>query len=992
MKSFFADLLQIFFLSFSLVFGCVMCLKIMNFLFCFLLVFSVLDYKPLFAHTEAQGSNITVGYTPDSEVVNDFNSVDKKGFGYDLLSAIGQEASLTFNYVKIFSSLEDALIKNKVNLAAFVHKDESYENIIYSSMPFTFIQYGLATKGYKGFYYDEPESIDGKTVATYRSNYGNELFDQYLADNNISVNYVYGTKDGNGSYLDIDADFYLLHSGKTRSDNFFTVLNLAREPIFFATTKDNLHLMGVVEGAYKKLSVEKGTFLSDLQAKYHNTNVRFSNRSLTREESEILREKTFRVGYLENYPPYQYTDSQGNAQGFHVEVMDRLADRYHFKVEYASYDPDNVKGRFDLLLAPTGNPQAVFESYYPSEPYYSMSLIMLFHPGSDSQVYSVHESLLMDSENILQRPMKVGMVDYLFFDKAAFADIIPHATFAYYEDLASLIEAYENRDVDSLLLTDVGAAYITARLDQQAQSYILDLKLPTRLLLSRRLSSEYATIFDRILTHVPQSLYNEILMRKSAGFVEELSLSDFIQQNWKIGLNLMIAAICLFIGFILHSQRKKHREVLEVLHTDKVTKLMSLAYFGEVTTKLINDAQAEELEFIALDIDYFKLINTNYGYDEGTKVIKAVANALVKAYKNSEDVYITRAHTDTFFILKKVTEDKNIDFIINEYIEPAVKEVLGYNYSLSLSVGCYTILDPANEQLHQIADFATMAKKKGKGTHKITIEYFDLEMAKKYNNTLTVLTRLEEAIENKEFIVHYQPKIDFRSMKIIGAEALVRWFPNEGEKIYPEVFIKTMEANGLISKVDLYVFEAVCRYIQEHEGLIEVPIISVNISAVTISQGNIVESLLTLAKQYEVRPQQIEIEITESAMTTFEELLFLRIAVLKQVGFSVAMDDFGTGESSLNRLSGCNVDVLKLDKSMLDYNQHSERGRVVIKRIITLAKELGMKTVAEGVETFDQVETLIALDCDIAQGYYFSRPVNAEAFSALLKENSVPTA
>ena len=232
---------------------------------------------------------------------------------------------------------------------------------------------------------------------------------------------------------------------------------------------------------------------------------------------------------------------------------------------------------------------------------------------------------------------------------------------------------------------------------------------------------------------------------------------------------------------------------------------------------------------------------------------------------------------------------------------------------------------------------------------------------------------MDEALENEEFEIYYQPKINILEEKIVSAEALVRWNRN-GKMISPGKFIPLFEKNRFILKLDLYIFEKVCKDIKEFN--LKNITFSVNVSKEHFNALDFIDEYDKIAKKYKINPKNIELEITESAGIDTNITKIMK--EIKKRGFNISLDDFGTGYSSLNMLQDMPIDVLKIDKSFIDKIGNSKID--IIKHIINMANELGIITVAEGVETKEQVKYLKNVGCTIIQGYYYSKPLNKNQF------------
>lgn len=241
----------------------------------------------------------------------------------------------------------------------------------------------------------------------------------------------------------------------------------------------------------------------------------------------------------------------------------------------------------------------------------------------------------------------------------------------------------------------------------------------------------------------------------------------------------------------------------------------------------------------------------------------------------------------------------------------------------------------------------------------------------------------KEGIEHKEFQIYLQPKMDIHTEEIVGAEALIRREKN-GKQILPNAFIPIYEETGIITKLDMFVFEEICKTMRKwKDKRFKLIPISVNESRRHLYRRNHVKDLEKMIKHYQVKAENIELEMTESAVVHDIEVAKEAERRVHELGFVVSMDDFGTGYSSFHMLREIKIDILKIDKKFSDEILEDERGKIILESIITMAKRLGIKTVAEGIETKEQVEYLRKIGCDIIQGYYFAKPMPIEKFEQI---------
>ena len=257
-------------------------------------------------------------------------------------------------------------------------------------------------------------------------------------------------------------------------------------------------------------------------------------------------------------------------------------------------------------------------------------------------------------------------------------------------------------------------------------------------------------------------------------------------------------------------------------------------------------------------------------------------------------------------------------------------------------------------------------------------------MRKKLIKEAEIEAKMEKALNNNEFVFYLQPKFNCQGNQLFGAEALVRWIDDNGQMIMPGDFIPLFERNGFIIKLDEYIFESVCKYIANRIQL-NLPIIpiSINISRLHLFQSNFVDKYLKIKNKYSIPDKILELEITENILIDNLHATQKVITRLQEHGFICSIDDFGSGYSSLNSLKDLPFDIIKLDKLFLDNSYNIKKSQEIVKSIITMAKNIDILTVGEGVETDEQLEFLQLAGCDIIQGYIFSKPISVEDFEKL---------
>lgn len=425
---------------------------------------------------------------------------------------------------------------------------------------------------------------------------------------------------------------------------------------------------------------------------------------------------------------------------------------------------------------------------------------------------------------------------------------------------------------------------------------------------------------------------------------------------------------------------EKRNRLLELAYIDPITGLGNYnAYLERTKEKLEMNGKKT---VIILDIDKFKTFNKKYGHMKGNELLKRVGEEIKHAIRKTD--IVCRLANDVFgiFLVGEV-DVENITGRLNNKISRINMGDIWYN--LRISMGVY-ICDKDEKDVQSIIDKAIMAHDSIKGKYHVPYGIFTEEFEQKVIRESEIENMMEEAIKNKEFEVYYQPQISTKTEKMEGAEALVRWKKGEN-MISPGEFIPIFEKNYFIIKLDEYVYERVCENIQEiKKEFKDIPKISVNISKESLLDNKFLEKYEKIMKKYDIIPKEIELEITERTTVNNDIDIQKILNKIKQKRFSIAIDDFGTGYSSLNMLEMMPIDTLKIDKSFIDRIDINEEKTNFIEIIMFITKKLKLKTVAEGVETIEQVNYLKKWNCDLIQGYVYQKPLRFEEFKKYIKE------
>ncbi len=942
---------------------------------CVFACYATLVLAPFVYAASDDKKHIMIGFHDPSSAHESPEDIASRQTFYRLLQEVEAMSNYHFTFHKY--NLEDGwadLAAGSIDIygPARMEYNGTYRNagIIFNKVPIEQAHVSLVFKASKNLFYDDPASLEGKTIATFKGNPYNDHLENYLREHDVHANYVYGTAQ---DYHTLNADLYLTTSRHTHFNEYLTAYNFMVDSYYFAALEGNQLLVQDLDRLFKRALAENGTLLQDLYVQSSLSGT--TKRSLTRNETQILRNSAFSVGYTIDHQPIQFTNMNGQADGISIEIMQLLADKYGFKVDFEGYDPD-VEGdrkNYDILLASQDVIPDLHDKYHATDIYLELPLVLFVDKKKLPELE--HDDAIRT----------VGIYNYIGFDYAQVLKKYSNPKIVPFNSISDAVTSYFSGELDAGLFTLTGAEYITDLVGDSNFSMVsTEFSLPLRIYVSKELSANYVDIFNVILNHVDKSLFNIIISRQTANFTPEYSLYKLWEEYRYIVFLLVFVLLGSVLGFIFYSARKKRLAVLDAINHDELTGLSSFYHFTQQAPKILQHASENEYQIVAIDLDHFSLVSKFLGFAASREVILAMSKTLDTAFEG-DDILVSRVVSEQFVILCPYESLSHVKNLCEQKVLPAIQKVVGERFCISLSVGVYVLKNP-QDPFHEQVDRANVARNKGKSLHKNTYYYFDDSMQKRHEKEALIVSRMEQAVKDEEFVLVYQPKINFTTLTIGGAEALVRWYPKDGNVIYPDEFINVFESNGFIENLDFYVFEHVCKFIQAYSSEVEIPLISANLSSFTLRNTATPGRLWTLLNKYDLEPHQVELEITESALTDDANILQEQVDNLKKVGFTVSMDDFGSGVSSLNRLASINVDVVKLDKAFLDFNINEDKGSVVVENVIRLTKDLDMKVVCEGVETLEQALWLKSLQCNLAQGYYFERPLSQADFLNALRE------
>lgn len=473
------------------------------------------------------------------------------------------------------------------------------------------------------------------------------------------------------------------------------------------------------------------------------------------------------------------------------------------------------------------------------------------------------------------------------------------------------------------------------------------------------------------------------------GISSEVAVSAlFSAENAYVWIAVGGVFTVLLVGIIIFfSVRNRHFQ-----DTDPITGGKNKSRFFRDCAKIVRKNPPEKLAMVVLDIDKFKYINERLGYDEGNRVLARIQKTLADCLDKEEP--FARISEDNFACLIKNAPDNEIERRLHEiFTEFDRRNSFFIKYPVNFSAGvcrlgqCRGKYDAVDFTM--AVDRSKLAKKSIKNKHNSDVAFYDGKIREISLREKDFENAMPQALKNHEFECYLQPKYGTNSCKIVGAEALIRWNSKEFGFVCPGDFIPLAEKNGFVVELDFFILEEVCkmlrRWIENGKSLI---VISVNQSRLHINDDDYIWRLREIVDKYEIPYEYIELELTESVFTEDADRMISIMQKLHEIGFKLSIDDFGSGYSSLNLLKDIPADVLKIDREFFNGTVNSKKGRAVISSVVDMAKNLEMNVISEGVETQDQIDFLKEIDCNMVQGFYFSKPMKLKEFDELWEKQS----
>ena len=670
------------------------------------------------------------------------------------------------------------------------------------------------------------------------------------------------------------------------------------------------------------------------------------------------------VSFYDNYP-LCFQDEKGMPQGVFIDVLEEVADQEGWELAYEYHTLEEqltlvAEGKVDLGVAVAYTDTRAKKVRFHGETVYS----------NWGQIFVGEDYTAVDTLDSLAN-YRIALVRGAVYSielEDSFKFLGLEDNFVYVDGFTDVFKAI---DVGQAEAGAVARTFGLLNMDKYGVKATAMAFRPVKVKIIGAPGQENRLAgIDRWLLGVQEdsnSKYYDILSRWLREEVQDEVVPEWLV--WVLAIAAMIGVLSLgFVSFLRKMVAKQTEELTYLAYHDSLTGLPNRRAMNQLIEK---NCQEKSHDFLLIDLDQFRRVNDLYGHEMGDQLLLGFT-ALVQEYL-PESATLSRLSGDEFIILLPRAQGDAIARILLKAIQKPIK-VGSEIFEIGISMGLARLPEDGHdyETLTKKAEMA-MYQAKGKGREKI--QWFQVEMEERLQQTHWYFRYLREAIERKEFYLVYQPIVDTDTQKMVGVEALLRW-KHEEKLIPPTVFIPIAEQSGLIHEIGDWVVREAVEQMIAWRGKSNAPqFLSLNLSAVQLNHEGFVDHLDAMVEAFDVNKSRIHFEVTENA--EIERIGQSRIALesLKRRGYRISLDDFGMGYSSMNYLKELPIDTMKIDRSFIIEIGQDRETEILIEELLILARRMNLMTIAEGVETEQQWLFLKEHGCRMIQGYYFGRPV-----------------
>lgn len=948
-------------------------------------VLTILCFICLFVGTNAYATErkvVRVAFFP----MDGYHMVDADGTytGMDVeyLNAIEHYTSWDIRYVAC-DSWEDALKmlkKREVDLVGSAQYSESRAEVYdYADISSGYTFGVIATNPDSVVAYEDFQQMKEFTFGLVKNYVRKAEFLEYLANNGITepklIEYA-STADMHAGLTAGQIDAYA-HTFTEVKEGQRLIGRFAPRPFYYITYKGNTGLLDELNHAIVDLKMSQPELETVLMNQYYYD--RFDKAVLfTTEEKQYLTDKkVLRVGYLDNYYPFSY-DEDGEFKGLTRELLESGLGITGIELEYVLLSDKRAasqalaNGEIDIFSYSIER-EVVLKAYDLKTicDYVEVPLVLVTEKNKSA-------------ENI----KKLGTVDFLKEKAEEYirSDDVEIYTYANQQEC---IDAVMNHEVDAILCNGYYAEHLmrtNIKYNNIQIKAVVNLYYSISIALAND-ATILADILEKTITEIDSKMINEYMLKEVT--YPFASIINFVRDH----VFSVIAIVILIMGaiiFVVVRMLANSRKIQKLMYKDARMDVWNLNYFTYRGETMILPQRKNNYAVVYVNLSKFRRFNVIHGWGAGERVLDVLVKMLI-ATVNRETEICARSQGDRFVLLLNFKEEEELYTRLNQ-----LKEEVEYNLKnttdddLKLQFGVYLIPNKEINLKHAV-NCANQALEFVDSNVGNNIKLYDENLREMLKERLDREKLLDGVDINQDFVAFYQPKVDIRDNKVVGAEALVRFKdPSDGGKIKaPYFFVPYYEQTGRITEIDMFVFETVCKLIRKRiDAGQSVVTISCNFSRMHFVKPGFAERVEEMLKKYDISKDLIEVEVTETLIMEEldQQMVKVTFEELRKRNIQLSIDDFGSGYSSLGIFEQIPAAVVKMDRSFFLNKDNPERQVKIMRGIVTLSEELDAKIVCEGVENQKDVQLMKEIGAYVAQGYYYSKPIPEDEFEAILNE------
>lgn len=910
----------------------------------------------------------------------------KEGESYDgmdvqYLNALCEYVDWKVEYVECTSWDEalELLAGQEVDLVGSAQFSEERAKIYqYASLPSGYTFGAIAARADSTLAYEDFEAMKKVTFGMVKTYVRKNEFQQYMRDNGMDSPKIkeYDTTAYLLKALDEGEIDAYIHTFTEVREGHRLVGRFAPMPFYYITYQGNDDVLRELNQAIADLKISRPELETELMNKFYQSRLDKTVVFTTEEKAYIANKKRITVGYLDGYYPFSY-EEDGECQGLARELLDAELGFAGLEVQYKKYNsPQAARSALadrsvDILSYCTDTKEELSSyGFHMIKEYAQIPLVVAMK----------EDKMLSEVENLVTVP-------YLEKEAAASFDL-KKVNLEFCDTQQECLDAVAKGSADAVLCD----GYLSEYLMGTEFSYS---KMKIKSVLNREHNISIAVrkdtvhlagILSKTVDVVDARAVNEHMLKSNV--YAQMSFERFLR-NHSIGIIIFLVAVMVIVVLVACHIIKDSRKIQKLMYKDTgmdIWNLNYLIYQGEA--KILPERRMQKYAVAILNISQFRRYNIIYGWNAGQKLLEAVASNLQKNILGKDEI-CARNQGDRFVLLLSYQSEEAFLERLRQIEQETEEDIYQKTENhMTFQMGVYLIPQDSSD-MRQAVDYATQAIEFMKDSRLSDVMFYDenIEQALKQRHEREKLLESVDIEEN--FVAYYQAKVDIRSEKVVGAEALVRFLdPTAGGMVRsPGFFIPYYEQTGRVTDIDFFVLRSVCQMLQRRlKAGKPVVTISCNFSRMHFIKPDFPERFEEVLARYQIPKELIEVEMTETIVVEElqQQIVKQTIDELRSKGVRLSIDDFGSGYSSLGIFEQIPASVIKLDRSFLLNRQDRSRQVKIMKGIVNLAQELEAQIVCEGVETDNDVELMQEIGAYVAQGYRYAKPVPEKEFEERL--------